>query len=70
MQLDPHKQHEILAALETLKAFVEHLPVNKVCADCVYYVETEVTCSKFKQAIPEHIIKKGCKEWEFDTIPF
>lgn len=70
MQLDPQKQNDILNALETLKAFVEHMPINKTCADCMNYKQQDASCTKFKQPIPEHIIKVGCKEWEFDTIPF
>ena len=70
MQIDPFKQQEVLSAIETLKAFVEHLPVRKTCSDCMFYKEKDSSCTKFKQPIPEHIIKKGCKEWEFDSIPF
>ena len=70
MQLDPKQQNDLLNALETLKSFIEHCDVKKTCSDCIFYREHDTNCTKFKQSIPDHIIKVGCKEWEYDTIPF
>lgn len=70
MIIDPFEKENLLTAVETLRSFIEHLEVRKTCASCMYYKENEAACGKFNQVIPEHIIKVGCPEWEFDMIPF
>ena len=70
MTLDPFDKEKLLTAVETLRSFIEHLDVNKNCSSCMFYVEAEVRCAKFNRAIPKHIIKVGCPEWDFDMVPF
>lgn len=70
MPLDPFEKEKLLSAVETLRSFIENIEENKTCSSCMFYIEKNATCGKFKQAIPDHIIKNGCPEWEFDSIPF
>jgi len=70
MNLDPFEKDELLKAVETLRSFIENIEVRKTCSSCSHYGETDGVCKKFNQQIPDHIIKKGCIEWEFESIPF
>ena len=70
MKLDPFEKDKLLTAVEILRSFIENIDIEKKCASCNYYQEIDGKCGKFSLVIPEHIIKVGCPDWDFDSIPF
>lgn len=41
---------------------------DKNCKTCEHYAMPE--CDKFQSAPPPDVVKTGCEEWSWDSIPF
>lgn len=62
----PHEKQKLIKALETIRKFVDDIPMEKACWTCEHHHNIRYCGLHPDEAIPDDVLKKGCPSYVFD----